>query len=473
MALVAWKAFEPLRLGASTSGRPLFIGLNRLVFILLWTVGPLLTADCLSREKREGTIGLLFLTPLRPSEVVLSKVAAHCLQGASMLLAAAPVLVVPLLLGGITLPDVVRLAIFQAAALALALTSGLLASSLFRGGLAARLAAVGFSVTAAAGVVFLHVTASTLGNHLATPPNLLVRPFMESWFLRWRILWWTSGFQAGSVNVLTPPQLGTAAGWVDVAAASAVLVFSLAAVWGAVLLAGRSLVRTWRPAEHRPTGPQKPASGRMPSRIGEADAAVWLVRREDGPIHDPRLWLMIGLAAGFVLAGTFSIRPGGQRDTLLLLVFAGTALYSWRKTFHPDADELIRTTPMPLEDPLRAWLARLRRAAAMAAIGAITGSQVVGWSRHGRLLGFPELLPWLAGLTTWLLATPPMILLLHRLGLPVAVSIVGPLLAHELWEGGWRGLDTGGAPVYWTARIALGIVSIALLDRVARRVYRG
>lgn len=31
------------------------------------------TADCIAREKRDGTIGLLFLTPLRPLEIVLGK----------------------------------------------------------------------------------------------------------------------------------------------------------------------------------------------------------------------------------------------------------------------------------------------------------------------------------------------------------------------------------------------------------------
>src|SRR6266496_5075350 len=32
--------------------------------------GPLKTADCVSRERREGTLGLLFLTDLRSYEVV-------------------------------------------------------------------------------------------------------------------------------------------------------------------------------------------------------------------------------------------------------------------------------------------------------------------------------------------------------------------------------------------------------------------
>src|ERR1044071_9279281 len=36
----------------------------------------LLTADCVSRERREGTLGLLFLTDLRGIDVILGKLAA-------------------------------------------------------------------------------------------------------------------------------------------------------------------------------------------------------------------------------------------------------------------------------------------------------------------------------------------------------------------------------------------------------------
>ena len=38
--------------------------------------GVFLTADCLSEEKREGTLGLLFLTDLRGHDVALGKLLA-------------------------------------------------------------------------------------------------------------------------------------------------------------------------------------------------------------------------------------------------------------------------------------------------------------------------------------------------------------------------------------------------------------
>lgn len=57
-----WRAMRENTWLTQSSGRPLFQGLNKLLFLITWFLGPLMTADCLSREKRDGTIGLLFLT---------------------------------------------------------------------------------------------------------------------------------------------------------------------------------------------------------------------------------------------------------------------------------------------------------------------------------------------------------------------------------------------------------------------------
>ena len=46
-------------------GGRLFGYFNTLLFFTIWILVPLVTADCISSERREGTLGLLFLTPLR------------------------------------------------------------------------------------------------------------------------------------------------------------------------------------------------------------------------------------------------------------------------------------------------------------------------------------------------------------------------------------------------------------------------
>src|SRR6266576_5456157 len=48
------------------------------------------TSDCLSQEKRDGTLGLLFLTDLKGHDVVLGKLAATSLKGFYGLLAVLP-----------------------------------------------------------------------------------------------------------------------------------------------------------------------------------------------------------------------------------------------------------------------------------------------------------------------------------------------------------------------------------------------
>ena len=60
-----------------------------------------MTADCVSREKREGTLGLLFLTPLTVLDVIAGKVAIHALRALTLFLAAMPVLGHPLVFGGV------------------------------------------------------------------------------------------------------------------------------------------------------------------------------------------------------------------------------------------------------------------------------------------------------------------------------------------------------------------------------------
>src|SRR5437899_9435177 len=72
------------------SGRHLFEGLSVLSIIYCLFSGRISTADCLSEEKREGTLGLLFLTDLKGYDVVLGKLAATSLSECCGLLAMLP-----------------------------------------------------------------------------------------------------------------------------------------------------------------------------------------------------------------------------------------------------------------------------------------------------------------------------------------------------------------------------------------------
>jgi ABC-type transport system involved in multi-copper enzyme maturation permease subunit len=115
---------------STQSGSSAFGILSFAVFCGIWIIVPLLTADCLSREKREGTLGLLFLTPLKPIEIVLGKGTIHALRSLTLLIAVIPIMTIPFTLGGITKSDVLWSLMFNFSALGLALAAGLLASSM-------------------------------------------------------------------------------------------------------------------------------------------------------------------------------------------------------------------------------------------------------------------------------------------------------------------------------------------------------
>ncbi len=87
------------------------------------------TADCISSEKREGTLGFLFLTDLKPRDVLLGKLSANSLGALYGLLAILPVLSIPLMLGGVTFWAVLRLGVVLLNTIFFALSVAVLVST--------------------------------------------------------------------------------------------------------------------------------------------------------------------------------------------------------------------------------------------------------------------------------------------------------------------------------------------------------
>jgi ABC-type Na+ efflux pump permease subunit len=131
------------------------------VFVCLWLLVPVMTADTVSRERREGTLGLLLLTPLRPPGIILAKSLANGLRGLSVVVVALPAMALPVLLGGVGGAQLLLGLAFNLAVLGFALAAGLTASACcVRWGRATALAlilAVGgvkvFAITQALGMV--------------------------------------------------------------------------------------------------------------------------------------------------------------------------------------------------------------------------------------------------------------------------------------------------------------------------------
>ncbi len=129
-ALVAWiflvsnRFTEPQHLGTE-----MFSALSVLSFGYALLIGTRTTADSISDEKREGTLGLLFLTDLRGYDVVIGKLVATSLNAAYGLLAILPILAMPLLLGGIALSTFCLVALTILNTLFFSLSAGLIASA--------------------------------------------------------------------------------------------------------------------------------------------------------------------------------------------------------------------------------------------------------------------------------------------------------------------------------------------------------
>src|SRR5438094_8953576 len=90
------------RIGTAQMGSMLFYALTWTCLAAALSAGLFFTSDCLSEEKREGTLGFLFLTDLRGHDVVLGKLLATSLRVFYALLAVFPILAIALIMGGVT-----------------------------------------------------------------------------------------------------------------------------------------------------------------------------------------------------------------------------------------------------------------------------------------------------------------------------------------------------------------------------------
>jgi ABC-type transport system involved in multi-copper enzyme maturation permease subunit len=99
---LAGLALIPAAIYPRAGGKYVFNCLSYYSFIMALLGGIFLASDCLSRERREGTLGFLFLTDLKGYDVVLGKFMAVSLNAFYGLLAVLPILGLSLLAGGVT-----------------------------------------------------------------------------------------------------------------------------------------------------------------------------------------------------------------------------------------------------------------------------------------------------------------------------------------------------------------------------------
>ena len=381
----------------TTFGGVLFGNVNAALFVAIWVLVPLISADAISRERREGTLGLLFLTPLEPAGLVVGTSFSHILRALSLFLTMIPWLTVPVLVGGVGVNDVVLALLIDTGALGLALAAGLLASSFTRDQIHALLWAEVLSFAGAVWFMSLQEraweSASAVGASGGLPPGTggwfgFARR-SSSWHegpltylseifglatncgLRFDAQWFFSQMPGASPTITFATQTTWGGFWTNMpasahrarlAGAGSAMILSWVCLLGAVLLAAWQVRRSWR---------DEPPSVRQ-LRVERALFAprFWtaLFRRkmrrrlERNPIgwlqqYSPRARLIKWGWCGFILLAQIVLTADiddlylGQSwlGTLLLLGLSFSAAGSFRHERKSGALELLLVTPLRVD----------------------------------------------------------------------------------------------------------------------------
>ncbi|MBL9172948.1 MAG: ABC transporter permease subunit [Verrucomicrobiales bacterium] len=328
--------------GAKASlGRGLFSVLSWIAFITALGSGPFLTSDSLSQERREGTLGLLFLTSLRGREIVLGKLLSTSLRSGYAMLAILPVLGVSLTLGGVGAAGFWKTVVALGTVLEVSLAAGLFCSAVSRE--AQKALGLTLVVLAALNLAGPAVDTFLQSNAAAPPRGRLFSPgylflIANSWG---RVPFWTSLL---ANQVVAGVLLGL----------TCVVVRRTWREGGDP--AGRFRFLRW------PFGSRRAAASRSSSerRRLEDNPAYWLACRHGWLSRC--LWALAGLltAGTLVLVFVFGFDPGGPGVMLwmaigsvwgliALLLYLGTAMQAVRlpaEARRSGVLELLLTTPL-------------------------------------------------------------------------------------------------------------------------------
>jgi len=129
MAVGAWFMLLGTEMGMLKLGSALFGVTTGCAMIFAALTGTLFCADTVASERREGTLGLLFLTDLKGYDVLLGKLSASSLGGLFYLVAVVPVMAVAILMGGVSGAEYGRVVVILMSVLLTSLSLGMLAST--------------------------------------------------------------------------------------------------------------------------------------------------------------------------------------------------------------------------------------------------------------------------------------------------------------------------------------------------------
>ncbi len=358
------------------TGATLLHQMSWVLFLTVLLLG-LLSADSITRERREGTLGLLLMTDLTPKEIVYGKMLSCGLRSFLALLGCLPALMLPVLAGGVTGSEAALTGIGLLNTLFVSLAAGLWMSAFFH--------------------ERRHAVAATLGlvAALAFGPEIL-------------------GGSNFGLRVVPIFRLFGLAGWMTAAQFSygpaPLFVCWFAAThavgWLFLWRAAATLAAGWQDQPYQPVR-EPEAAEEWPISVSTAPAAESLVAAPAGAVAPPRaswltdprpweddpvrwrverlgtveglIWLAVALAFCAQFGTLNTIFPGGgaPTDSWGLLSFVGMAvilfsggLIAWagarffQDTRRQQDLELLLTTPLGARNILIGQWRVLRRALA-------------------------------------------------------------------------------------------------------------
>ncbi len=343
-------------------GRPTFFTLALVATLSTVATALRLTAPSIAAEKREGTLGLLFLTDLKPYDVVFGKLAVTMLTTFYRALAVVPVFAIPMLMGGVTAGDVAQLTGVLMNMVFLAAAAGMLASTLSNN----EKSASGLAWLLFLGILGAAPLAALLVNWFGGPrgiwvPLLFLTP-ASAFFL-----------------LFGPGAISSGFFWAPIATGQL-------CAWGCLALACRIVPRVW---QDRPATASQQTRNERFRDIVQGDSAARTERRRRMLAVNPVYWLnnrdrlvpwypwiflaaMAGLAAWATLK--FDARWSEHRLVLstcwlLHLIFKTWVSSQSACAFSADRDrgalELLLSTPLTTDELLRGhWLGLKRLFAA-------------------------------------------------------------------------------------------------------------
>src|SRR5437867_3229435 len=246
--------------GTSGIGAGLFYFLTLIVLGFSAFAGVFLTADCLSEEKREGTLGLLFLTDLKGYDVVLGKLLATSVPAIYGVLAVFPVQAITLTMGGVTAGEFWRMTLVFLNTLFFSLSVGMLVSSVSHQENQAMTGAAGLILLVSMGLPLVEFVL----NHSGVPVRLAVA--LPSPLTAWRL-----AFDASN-------RLWGRSFWVS-------LLWTHGLSWSFLIAASVLLPRLWRQREGMIPRTTRPSTGGDARLTGRATKRTELLRM------NPVYWL--------------------------------------------------------------------------------------------------------------------------------------------------------------------------------------